>query len=191
MTTSTTGPSGKSGTPGCACRRRIARIGSSLCPMRGFTLLELVLVMVIMCTVLAMAAPSLRGFFASRQTADAAAQIAALTRFARAQAVAEGTTYRFNLDTETGKYWLTMQAGGVFAALPTEFGRSFSLPEGTSATWESPAEVAARGWVAFHPDGRTEAARIRLVGRQGASFEIGCPSPTEQFHVLTPPAGGH
>src|SRR3972149_3661562 len=66
----------------------------------GFTLLELILVMVILSTVLAMAAPSLRGFFASRQIQDAAAQILALTQFARSQAVSEGTTYRLNFDPD-------------------------------------------------------------------------------------------
>jgi Tfp pilus assembly protein FimT len=54
------------------------------------TLLELILVMVILSTVLAMAAPSLRGFFASRRTQDTAAQILALTQLARSQAICEG-----------------------------------------------------------------------------------------------------
>ena len=64
----------------------------------GLTLLELVLVMVIICTILAMAAPSLRGFFTSRETSDAAAQIVALTHLARSQAITEGRVYRLNLD---------------------------------------------------------------------------------------------
>ena len=42
---------------------------------RGFTLIELILVMVILCTVLGMAGPSLRGFFSQRQVEDAAASI--------------------------------------------------------------------------------------------------------------------
>ena len=58
--------------------------------VRGFTLLELILVMVILSTVLAMAAPSLSGFFGSRQTHDTAAQILALTQLARSQAISEG-----------------------------------------------------------------------------------------------------
>ena len=56
----------------------------------GMTLLELILVMLILSTVLAMAAPSLRGFFTSRRIDDAAAQILALTQFARSQADQRG-----------------------------------------------------------------------------------------------------
>ena len=101
--------------------------------------------MVIICTVLAMAAPSLRGFFASRRTADAAAQIVALTRLARSRAVAEGRIYRLNLDVAGETYWLTVQQGGVFNNLRSEFGRFFSLPEGTLVSWElAPAAVSSR-----------------------------------------------
>lgn len=190
MTTLTTGPSGKRRTPRCALAGRLARVADRRKPAAGFTLLELILVMVLICTVLAMAAPSLRGFFASRQTADAAAQIVALAQFARAQAAAEGRTYRLNLDTESGKYWLTAQTGGAFTALPSEFGRVFSLPEGAIAGWEAPAEAASRGWVPFYPDGRTEAADIRLDGRQGEALKIVCLSPAERFHVVAATVGG-
>ncbi len=152
----------------------------------GFTLLELVLVMVVICTVLAMAAPSLRGFFASRQTADAAAQIVALTRLARSQAVAEGRIYRLNLDEEAGTYWLTVQEGGTFVNLGSEFGRLFSLPDGTLANWEASPEAGSRGYIQFHPDGRNDTATVRLTGRRGQTVDISCHSPTELFHVATP-----
>ncbi len=152
----------------------------------GFTLLELVLVMVIICTVLAMAAPSLRGFFASRQTADAAAQIVALTHLARSRAVAEGRLYRLNLDVEAGTYRLTVQEGGTFRNLGSEFGRLFSLPDGTLASWEAPAEAVSRGYIQFYPSGRTEPATVRLTGRRGKIVEITCLSPMELFRVVIP-----
>ena len=150
------------------------------------TLLELVLVMVIICTVLAMAAPSLRGFFGSRRTADAAAQIVALTRFARTQAAAEGTVYRLNLDPREGTYWLTRAEAGTFVKLSTEFGRTFSLPDGTVARWESQPGDPPRDAIEFHPDGRTDAAALHLSGRRGEVFEIVCLSPAERFRVVAP-----
>ncbi len=155
----------------------------------GFTLLELVLVMVIICTVLAMAAPSLRGFFASRQTADAAAQLVALTRLARSQAVAEGRVYRLNLDQQAGSYWLTVQEGGAFRNLRSEFGRVFSLPDGTLASWRAPAEAVSQGYIQFYPSGITEPATVRLTGRRGKVIEITCLSPTELFRVVMPGEG--
>lgn len=159
----------------------------------GFTLLELVLVMVIICMVLAMAAPSLRGFFASRQTSDAAAQIVALAHYARTQAVAEGRTYRLNLDTQSGKYWLTAQTLGAFTPLSSEFGRVYSLPDGTVATWQATNQTVpliGRDWIPFYPDGRTAATDILLVGRQGDAQEIVCLSPAERLQLVAPSAGG-
>lgn len=175
--TLTTGPSADT------CRHLIAGNRRSGV-LAGFTLLELVLVMVVMCTVLAMAAPSLRGFFASRQTADAAAQILALTRLARTQAVAEGRTYRLNVDVEAGTYWLTAQEGGAFKQLQTEFGRVFSLPEGTRITWQETSQQLSQEHIQFYPNGRTDATTVRLTGRQGEVVEITCPSATELFRVI-------
>jgi Tfp pilus assembly protein FimT len=154
------------------------------------TLLELVLVMVIICTVLGMAAPSLRGFFASRRTADAAAQIVALTRFARTQAGTEGTVYRLNFDTSEGTYWLTRAEFGAFKELSAEFGRTFSLPGGTVAAWDEPPGEPPRDYIEFHPDGRTEAASLRLTGRRGEVFEVVCLSPAERFRVVAPSEAG-
>jgi len=166
MTTLTTGPRAR--------RNRAHRNG-------GFTLIELVLVMVIICTVLAMASPSMRGFFASRRTADASAQIVALTRYARDHAVADGSVYRMNLDAGQGTYWLTAQKGGIFERIASEFGREFNLPDGTTAEWLEPSGAE---WIAFYPDGRGEAAHIRLTGRQGETADIVCAAPAERFHVV-------
>ncbi|MFH0965932.1 MAG: GspH/FimT family pseudopilin [Planctomycetota bacterium] len=156
----------------------------------GFTLLELVLVMVIICTVLGMASVSLRTFFGSRQTHDAGAQMVALTQFARAQAVAEGRIYRLNLDTQDGKYWLTAQTGGAFTAPGTEFGRMFLLPERTVARWGGRPATGERDWIAFYPDGRTEPAAISLTGQQGETVEVVCASPAEGFRVVVGAGGG-
>ena len=150
------------------------------------TLLELVLVMVIITTVLAMAAPSLRGFFGSRRTADAAAQIVALTQYARTQAAAEGAVYRLNFDLHEGTYWLTRAAAGAFAELRTEFGRTFDLPDGTVAAWATQPGEPPRDYIEFHPDGRTEAAGLRITGRLGEVFEIVCLTPAEPFRVVAP-----
>jgi len=167
----TTGPSGE------APRRR-ARA--------GFTLLELVLVMVIMCTVLAMAAPSLHGFFSSRRVADAAAQVVALTELARSQAVSEGRSYRLNVDAEEGTYWLTAQEGGAFQRISSEFGRTFRLPEGASVEWDGSLGADGRIGIAFHAVGTTEPGILLLTGAGGEVEEIICRSATEGFEVAVP-----
>ena len=139
----------------------------------GFTLLELVLVMLIVCTLLAIAAPSLRGFFASRETKDAAAQIIALTNLAQTQAISQGRVYRLNLDLEEGTYWLTVQEEGVFCALNNEFGRLFSLPNETVAKLEMEAtpQSVTSNYIEFYPEGRCQTGSIRLVDRRGDAAE--------------------
>ncbi len=172
MTTSTTGP-----------RNRPRGVRAA------FTLLELVLVMMLICTVLAMAAPSLRGFFASRETADTASSLVALTQLARSQAIAEGAPYRLNLDAGSGRYWLTVQQAGAFVNLTSDFGRIFHLPDGVQAELDVDGASADRDYVTFYPDGRTEPAVIHLEGRQGDRADVECDAPAESFRVTTPKEG--
>jgi general secretion pathway protein H len=152
-------------------------------PARGFTILELVLVMLLVSLVMGLAATSLRGFIVGRRNADAAAQVIALAQYGREQAISTGSSYRLNVDTTERAYWLTVQKGGDFQELGTEFGRRFNLPEHVEATW-LPSPYAAHDYIEFFPDGRTEAASLRLEEPGGQVFEIGCQSETEPLTVI-------
>jgi len=155
--------------------------------MVGFTLLEMILVMLIICTLLAITAPSLRGFFASRQTKDAAEQILALTKYANSQAIAEGRIYCLNFDIREGDYWITVRDQGVFRDLGAEMGRRFSLPRDTIIELDGiPNE--ANPWayyIEFDATGRCQPGRIRLVNRREEVITIICPTPTEQYYITT------
>ena len=161
-------------------------------PRGGFTLLELVLVMVLISAVMALAAPSLRGFISGRKSADAAAQILALAQYARTQAVGTGAVYRLKLDCASRKYWLSVRKGAEFKPLGNDFGRQFSLPEGTSARWLPQAAQAglvappAREYMDFYPDGRVQAENLQLTDAHGQVFELGCRSATEPLALLQP-----
>jgi len=152
----------------------------------GFTLLELILVMVIISTVLAMAAPSLRGFFSSRKTHDAAANILSLIRFARSQAISEGRTYRLNFDQGRGIYWLTSnREGGAFSGLNSEFGREFLLPDDTTIELEKADDKNGTGkYITFFPQGMAENGTITLTDRRGDVIEIMSPSPAEAYRIV-------
>jgi prepilin-type N-terminal cleavage/methylation domain-containing protein len=151
---------------------------------RGFTLLELILVMVILSTVLALAAPSLQGFFASRQINDTAAQILALTQFARSQAISEGIAYRLNFDTQQRTYWLTAQETGAFEKLKTEFGQVFDLPKDMVMELEDLDKQDQDIFLAFTPYGTVTVGTVRLIDRRGRAFEITCPSATEPYSII-------
>ncbi len=150
----------------------------------GFTLLELILVMVILSTVLALAAPSLNGFFASRQINDAAAQILALTQLARSQAISEGVIYRLNFDTQRRTYWLTAQETGAFEKLKTEVGQVFDLPKDMVMELEGLDKKEGDTFLAFTPNGTVTAGTVRLIDRRGRAFEVTCPTATETFSIV-------
>jgi type II secretion system protein H len=154
--------------------------------LEGFTLLELILVMVIISTVLAMAAPSLRGFFSSRKIHDAAANVLSLVRYARSQAIAEGVTYRLNFDSDKGVYWLTSNKEGAFSGLKNEFGREFMLPDDTTVQLETEKKEKgdAEKYIAFFPQGMAECATITLTDRAGDVIEILSPSPAEAYRIV-------
>ena len=108
-------------------------------PAGGFTLLELIAVLAVVSIVLVLAWPSLRGFVASRQTADAANSMLALTEYARTQAVAEGRPYRLNIDADSGAYWLTVQQDtGDFVQPGTDLGQQFRVPDGARVAIRQP-----------------------------------------------------
>ena len=150
---------------------------------RAMTLLELILVMLILSAVLALAAPSLRGFFASRWIDDAAAQILALTQFARSQAVSEGVIYRLNFDTHERTYWLTAQRAGVFEELETEFGQTYTLPKDIELELEDVEQEDREMFLAFTPYGTMTAGTIRLTDSSDRTLEITCPAVTESFSI--------
>lgn len=147
------------------------------------TLLELILVLMILSTVLAMAAPSLRGFFTSRRGDDAAAQILALTQYARSQAVSEGVVYRLNFDVQERTYWLTAQKAGAYEPLDTEVGRTFALSKDLVLQLENEVQENRGRFLEFSPYGTVTAATIRLIDRKGRALEISCPTVTESFSI--------
>jgi prepilin-type N-terminal cleavage/methylation domain-containing protein len=150
----------------------------------GFTLLELIMVMVILSTVLAMAAPSLSGFFGSRQTHDTATQILALTQLARSQAISEGVIYRLNFDTGERIYWLTAQQAGTFEELQTGLGQIFTLPKDMVMELEDVEEEDMETFLQFTPQGTVTAGTVRLIDRRGLALEVTCPTVTESFSII-------
>lgn len=120
---------------------------------RGFSLIEIVVVMVLIATLAGIGAMVIGSQLPSRQVRAAAREVAGQLRFTRAQAIATGTERVFELDV-IGKRW---RAAGQ---------RDGELPEGielrvVTARGESPArDVAA---VRFFPDGAATGGRIVLA----------------------------
>jgi len=73
---------------------------------QGFTLIELILVMVLLAVVIAISAPSLSRFFRSRGLESEARRFMALTRHAQSRAVSEGVPMVLWLETKQRAYGL-------------------------------------------------------------------------------------
>ncbi len=77
----------------------------------AFTLVELLLVMTILVTVIAVAAPSLAHFFRGRTLDSEARRMLALTRLGQSRAISEGFPMVLWVDVRQRTYGLEMEAG--------------------------------------------------------------------------------
>ncbi len=152
---------------------------------RGFTLLELVLVMLILTVLMAMVAPTLSGAAKGRRTGDAATQLVAIAYYARSMAVTEGRTYRLNLDSTNNVYWLTVQDAGAFVDPVNGWGAPNRLPDGVRMQTDAPQQQDGT-YLVFRSTGRVDPCYIRLTDEQNNISEIACESATELFRILRP-----
>lgn len=149
-------------------------------------MLELIVVMVLIATILAIASPSLRGFVSSRKLDEGTSQMLALMNHARSQAINEGVVIRFNLDEDAGEFWLTVQEGAEFVEIEDDFGRRFLLPENITAEWLTEMEMEDNAtFTVFYPTGRTQPGELRLTSIDGRIAELICESATEMYRART------
>jgi prepilin-type N-terminal cleavage/methylation domain-containing protein len=152
----------------------------------GFTLFELIMVLMLLAVLLAVAAPSLRGFAQAQADSDAAAGVLAMTCMARDLAATMGTVSRLNFDFQTGTYWVTIQQGGSFVEPGAGESGHYELANGMMARLELPPGQEQRPYVQFTPDGRAEQATVVLISRGGDVYRVECPSPTDMFRIIAP-----
>jgi prepilin-type N-terminal cleavage/methylation domain-containing protein len=172
----------------------------------GFTLIELILVMLLLTIIIGTAMPSLRGFLGWSRSRDAVAQILAMTQYARSKAVTDAKTYKFGADGTT--CWLEVQEGETFTRVDNdELAAMLEVPAGavvefvpslnnntgvnisSSSSYGSQSTGAAQPVVTdgilFYPDGRTSPGVIRYTSPAGVPLLMGSPSPSESFRVMS------
>lgn len=90
-----------------------------------FTLVEIILVMVLLSTILGLAAPSLSKFSSSTQLKDTAQQMVALSRYAQQLAISKSKTIDFWVDLENQSYGVKPTFEEV---LTDDFEKKYELP---------------------------------------------------------------
>ena len=176
----------------------------------GFTLIELVLVLLLLTIIVGTAIPSLKGFLGWSRSRDTIAQIVAMSQYARSKAATEAKTYKLGADGTT--CWLEVQEGETFNRVENdELAAAIEVPDGavvefvpstntnntvgissSSSAYASQqsssgasAALMARDGILFSPDGRTSAGAIRYTSPAGIPSILGSPSPSESFRVMS------
>jgi prepilin-type N-terminal cleavage/methylation domain-containing protein len=138
-------------------------------PRRGFTLIELILVMAVLTTVLAIAAPRLSSFMWGRNLQEEGRRLFALSRYGRSLAVSQSTPMRLWVNPEERSYGLTPNEGYT---LEDEKEFLYQLPEGMQFEVSQDAlDEKGRGYVSFWPDGTIDELSLTRVIVRGRDQE--------------------
>lgn len=119
----------------------------------GFTLLEMILVLVIAATVAAVAVPNLEPALANMQLRAATRDIASALRYARGQALSRGREAVFSLDVDRHIYQVSGRR------------KAYGLPTSVQLglfTAETELSGQGQGSIRFYPDGSSTGGRVSL-----------------------------
>lgn len=154
--------------------------------VRGFTLIELIVVMLLLAIAAGMVAPRMSTFFRGRALNFEARRLLSLTHYAQSRAVAEGVPVVLWVDPRNSTYGVNVQAGHegaddrapVFTADP---GVTLSVATATGAMGTSELDDAALGLpeglsvIRFNPEGffdENSVQKITLQQHEGAALEL-------------------
>ena len=154
----------------------------------GFTLLELVLVLMVLALVLAAAAPSLAGWNRGQRLQNAASSLLSASRWARSQAIVSAMPHQLEVNADAGTYRVSRLNGQQWEPVPGEFGRDIALPEGLSIDMRREDETVLPA-IDFHPNGRVSPATIELSAEWGEVITIGSTGAAQSLRILTPTGG--
>jgi len=144
--------------------------GRGIRSIRGFTLIELAIVTVIVLVLVAISTPSFRATFASLELDNTAQDLAKVMIYAQEMSVIDKVNYKICLEPGSHIYWLAKQSpysgkGKVFDRFAGRFGRTFAVPERIGLRANT-AEIV------FYPDGHSDEQRIEMNNSLGEKRTI-------------------
>lgn len=167
---------------------------------RGYTLIELGVVILIIGIVLMVATPRLVPFLTGSRLETGARELAAFSRYLNAQAVLTKLYHTLNIDIDAGEYWVTTAAATEETALffddqdlqdveiETDLLRRRRLPEGVRF---EDVELSVSGGndrgivkVDFTPVGPTEKMFVHLASDSGRKHTVFFDPMTGQSGLL-------
>ena len=147
-------------------------------PRRGFTLIELILVMALLAIAASLSAPRMAAFFRGRSLDQEARRLLSLSHYGASRAVAEGVPVRLWIDAAGGAYGLEVESGygrGGESVMEFAVDRDLTLEVLTpdevlpyEDTGGMNPAVVRRDGILFLPDGLIDPASTpRITVRQG------------------------
>jgi len=163
----------------------------------GFTLYEVIIVLIVLLVVSAVVMPSITGFLPSVRVRKASDGLLATFAKARADAVLTSRRFRVVFTKEPAAYRLEfepdpMNEPATFRKLSGDWGAKAELPEGvTFATLEGVVADAgsSESCLEFSPDGTAPAATIVLAHENGDSVKIEIDPSDGRARVVEPEEG--
>ena len=186
---------------------------SSQAQTRGFTLIELILVMAILTIAVSITAPTLSRFFSGRALESEARRMLALTRMAQSRAVAEGLPIELWVDAQNRTYGLEAEVasrtGGdqsdpkavqvfldrdVKIEVPSRMvgkpnvSRSSTSPVSTASVPVVAARHGSLPTIRFLPDGsvaETSPQMVQLIDRDNGSLWLELAASRMNYEIRT------
>lgn len=158
---------------------------------RGFTLAELILVVILLTLVIGIVAPRFSDTIPAARLSRAGTEMHAVIQKVRADAVILVRSYQLNLDPDAGAYWVTVEedplkAPGEYVQAGGPLRDVFQLPSGVvfGTISGAPASTTGTGYLfTFKPDGTVEGGSIVLSIPDGPSRTLTIDGATSNVEV--------
>ena len=156
---------------------------------RGFTLIELVVVVIIVGVVFSLALPTLGDGLRRWRLQGAVREVATFLKFARNQSVAGRAPLQAFLDRSRSVYWLDRPENPILYTpdLAIERGvRLYALPAGIrfgEMTAAGPDPGGERVGILFFPRGSSTGAEVQLLDGKGRAYRIHVDPITGQARI--------
>ena len=148
-------------------------------PTRGFTLIELIIVVTILVILSVGVVPIFNGSFATIQADHSIRDFAATVRFAQERAVTDGVEFRLYLNPDLNSYGIEKLSkmdgeDKVFVPVVVQQQEKVQLPVRLTLKTPRAKKDSKRGafYVAFYPSGACDDARINITNTDGKIFYI-------------------